>query len=140
MSEPIGNAFVWQVRVYWEDTDGGGVVYHGQYLNFFERARTEWLRSRGIHQGALAQEAGIVFAIRRMTVDWLAPARLDDLLDISVHSVKAGASRLTFAQHMRRGDGKEIATAEVMAVCLDAAQFKPIKMPEQIRSEIEHVE
>lgn len=134
-------SFVWQVRVYWEDTDGGGVVYHSQYLNFFERARTEWLRSLGIHQARLAREEGVVFAIRRMTVDWLQPARLDDLLDVSVHTVSAGAARLNFHQDMRRpGDDTVIATAEVMAVCLDAKQFKPIKIPEQIRLEIEHVQ
>lgn len=133
--------FVWPVRVYWEDTDGGGVVYHSQYLNFFERARSEWLRSRGIHQARIAAEEGVVFAIRRMQIDWLSPARLDDLLDVSVHSVVAGAARLSFQQHMRRQtDQALLATAEVMAVCLDAAEFKPIKMPEHIRSEIENVQ
>lgn len=145
MTEPNAinpvSKFVWPVRVYWEDTDGGGVVYHSQYLNFFERARTEWLRSRGIHQARLAAEEGIVFAIRRMQVDWLLPARLDDLLDVSVHSVTAGAARLSFRQDMRRqADQAVLASAEVMAVCLDARQFKPIKIPETIRSEIDNVQ
>ncbi|MEE4173484.1 MAG: tol-pal system-associated acyl-CoA thioesterase [Xanthomonadales bacterium] len=145
MSEPIGpgrvSGYVWQVRVYWEDTDAGGVVYHGQYLNFFERARTEWLRSRGIHQARLAEETGVVFAIRRMQVDWRYPARLDDLLDVSVHSVTAGATRLDFHQDMERaGDGKLLATATVTAACLDAATFKPTRMPESIRLEISNAE
>lgn len=145
MSEPIEpnrvSAYVWQVRVYWEDTDAGGVVYHSQYLNFFERARTEWLRSRGIHQARLATETGVVFAIRRMQVDWLHPARLDDLLDVSVHSVTAGATRLDFHQDMRRAeDGQHLAVATVTAACLDAATFKPTRMPEFIRLEISNVE
>lgn len=150
------SAYVWQVRVYWEDTDAGGVVYHSQYLNFFERARTEWLRSRGIYQARLAEETGVVFAIRRMQVDWRYPARLDDLLDVSVHSVTAGATRLDFHQDMRRvggevvgeneageneaGAGKLLATATVTAACLDAATFKPTRMPESIRLEISNAE
>lgn len=141
MMEPNGHAWVWQVRVYWEDTDAGGVVYHSQYLNFFERARTEWLRARGIHQAQLAAEHGVVFAIRRMTVDWRRPARLDDLLEVSVHAVRAGRSRLEFRQEMvRHADGAPLASAEVTAACLDAQSFKPITMPEAIRSEINHVE
>lgn len=145
MTEPNSKTpvseFVWPVRVYWEDTDGGGVVYHSQYLNFFERARTEWLRSRGIHQARIAAEEGVVFAIRRMQVEWLLPARLDDVLNVSVHSVTAGASRLEFRQDMhRQSDEALVATAEVMAVCLDAMQFKPIKMPEHIRTEIKNVQ
>jgi acyl-CoA thioester hydrolase len=127
--------------VYWEDTDAGGVVYHSQYLNFFERARTEWLRSKGIHQAELAAEQGVVFAIRRMTVDWRQPARLDDLLDVSVREVRAGRSRLEFRQDMvRNANGVLLATAEVTAACLDATAFKPITMPESIRSEINDVE
>lgn len=129
--------FVWQVRVYWEDTDGGGVVYHSNYLKYFERARTEWLRARGVHQSILAVEENLVFAIQRMAIDWVAPARLDDLLDITVHDVNAGAARLRFTQEMRRvSDGVEIARADVVAVSLDAQRFKPKKMPEWIRSEI----
>ena len=141
MSEPIDAAWVWQVRVYWEDTDAGGVVYHSQYLNFFERARTEWLRAKGIHQARLAEEAGVIFAIRRMSIDWMSPARLDDVLDVTVHTVSAGGAKLVFQQDMRRAeDGQSIASAEVMAVCLDAEAFKPTKMPEHIRSEINDVE
>lgn len=141
MTEPNPNAYVWQVRVYWEDTDAGGVVYHSQYLNFFERARTEWLRSRGVHQARLAEEAGVVFAIRRMALDWRRPARLDDLLNVSVHSVSAGAARLDFLQDMHRADdGAWLASARVTAVCLDADTFKPKKMPEHIRLEIKNVE
>ena len=140
-TELIQPGFVWQVRVYWEDTDGGGVVYHARYLNLFERARTEWLRQRGVHQSELSRDAGVVFAIRSMNIDWLAPARLDDLINVSVHSVNAGASKLTFQQDMHRdADKQHLASASVTAVCLDAKAFKPIKMPEWIRLEINDVE
>ena len=77
------NPFVWRVRVYWEDTDAGGVVYHSQYLNFFERARTEWLRAKGVHQAKIAEQENVLFAIRHMDIDFVNAARLDDELDIS---------------------------------------------------------
>lgn len=133
MSQP----FVWQLRVYWEDTDAGGVVYHSRYLNFFERARTEWLRSRGIEQSRLARDERLVFAISRMEVDFLLPAVLDDELDVSVHSVSAGQTRLEFSQEMtRRSDGRILSRAQVRAACLDADSFKPARMPDWIKQEI----
>ena len=129
--------FVWQLRVYWEDTDAGGVVYHSRYLNFFERARTEWLRSRGIEQSRLARDERLVFAIRRMEVDFLLPAMLDDELDVSVYSVSAGRTRLEFSQEMtRRSDGRILSRAQVRAACLDADSFKPARMPDWIKQEV----
>ena len=131
------HAFVWQVRVYWEDTDGGGVVYHSKYLNFFERARSEWLRALGVHQAELARDHGVVFAITRMDVHFQDAARLDDLLDITVEPVSAGGVRMRFRQVMTRaGDGAAIATADVTAASLDKERFKPIRMPAWIRAEI----
>lgn len=129
--------FVWQLRVYWEDTDAGGVVYHARYLNFFERARTEWLRSRGIEQSRLARDERLVFAISRMEIDFLLPAVLDDELDVSVHSVSAGCTRLEFSQEMtRRSDGRILSRAQVRAACLDADSFKPARMPDWIKQEV----
>lgn len=129
--------FVWQVRVYWEDTDAGGVVYHSNYLNFFERARTEWLRSLGISQSELSSQYNLVFAIRRMEIEFLAAARLDDELDVSVHSVELGASRMTFRQEMsRRSDGRKLATAKVTAACLAADSFKPDRIPDWIKARV----
>ena len=84
------NPFVWKVRVYWEDTDAGGVVYHSRYVNFFERARTEWLRSLGVDQSELAEQENVLFAVRHMEIDFKQAARLDDELDITVHSVEVG--------------------------------------------------
>lgn len=133
------NPFVWRVRVYWEDTDAGGVVYHSQYLNFFERARTEWLRAKGIHQAKMALEDNVLFAIRHMDIDFVQAARLDDELDITVHSVTTSGVRMTFSQDMVRcSDRQSIATAKLTAVCLRADSFKPTRMPRSIRAEIEN--
>ena len=129
--------FVWKVRVYWEDTDAGGVVYHSQYLNFFERARTEWLRSKGVHQAQLASDENVLFAIRHMDIDFEQAARLDDELEITVHTVNAGGVRMTFNQDMTRcSDQQRVATAKLTAVCLKADSFKPTRMPKWIRAEI----
>jgi acyl-CoA thioester hydrolase len=131
------NPFVWKVRVYWEDTDAGGVVYHSRYLNFFERARTEWLRAKGVHQARLAHEDNVLFAIRHMDIDFQNAARLDDELDVSVHTVDARGVRMTFRQDMIRcSDQQTVATAKLTAVCLTADSFKPTRMPKWIRAEI----
>ncbi|MDX1460854.1 MAG: tol-pal system-associated acyl-CoA thioesterase [Xanthomonadales bacterium] len=130
-------AFVWQVRVYWEDTDAGGVVYHARYLHFFERARTEWLRSRGVIQSRLSGEQGLVFAIRHMDIDFFKPARMDDALDVTVQSVEAGATRLRFEQDMtRQADGKLLSSARVTAACLDAVRFKPARIPSGLLEQV----
>lgn len=126
MREP----FVWQMRVYWEDTDGGGVVYHARYLNFFERARTEWLRALGFDQSALAREHGIVFAVRHMEIDFVQAARLDDELRVSARPVQIGASRVVFEQQMHRAaDEILLASAMVKAACLDAGDFRAVRLP-----------
>ena len=131
--------FVWKVRVYWEDTDAGGVVYHSQYLNFFERARTEWLRSMGIQQVTLAEQENVLFAIRHMDIDFIQAARLDDELDITVHSVDVAGARLMLSQEMNRcSDRQAVATAKMTAVCLSADRFKPTRMPKWIRAEIKN--
>lgn len=131
--------FVWRVRVYWEDTDAGGVVYHSQYLNFFERARTEWLRGKGVHQAKLAQQDNVLFAIRHMDIDFVQAARLDDELDITVRNVNTGGVRLTFNQDMTRcSDRQLVATAKLTAVCLQADNFKPTRLPRWIRAEIDN--
>ena len=129
--------FVWKVRVYWEDTDAGGVVYHSQYLNFFERARTEWLREKGVHQAKIATDENVLFAIRHMDIDFMHAARLDDELEITVHSVETGGVRMTFKQDMTRcSDRQQVAAATLTAVCLRADNFKPTRMPYWIRAKI----
>ena len=131
------NPFVWTIRVYWEDTDAGGVVYHSQYANFFERARTEWLRSLGVHQAELAAEMNTVFVVRRMEIDFTRAARLDDELDVTVHSVELGGAKMVLKQEItRRADGERIASAMLIIGCLKANSFKPTRVPGPIRARI----
>lgn len=136
MNESTGAAlpFSHRVRVYWEDTDGGGVVYHAQYVAFLERARTEWLRALGIEQTALKADEDRIFAIRSMQIDFRAPAKLDDELDVRVESVRVGGASLLFAQSIRRvSDGAVLVTAEVKAASLTASTFRPLALTDALR-------
>lgn len=124
-------SFSWPIRVYWEDTDGGGVVYHAGYLRFLERARTEWLRSLGIEQEALRRERDVVFAVRSVQLDFLAPARLDDELIATVELTAVRGASLAFRQSVvRKADGAELVRAAVRAACLVAGTFRPRPLPE----------
>jgi acyl-CoA thioester hydrolase len=126
--------FVWKIRVYMEDTDAGGVVYHSRYANIFERVRTEWLRSLGFNQAELAMEKNVIFVIRHMEIDFIRAARLDDELDVTVHSVAIEGVKMMFDQRMaRHRDGREIAAARLTAVCVQADTFKPTRVPDWIR-------
>ncbi len=133
------------VRVYWEDTDGGGVVYHARYVNFFERARTEWLRSLGFDQSQLQRSEDLVFAIHRMAIDFVRAARLDDQLKVTVTPVAFGAASMQFNQQIIRCDrstgtadnGELIARADVYAACLSASGFTPVRIPESIKDKLE---
>ncbi len=123
--------FNWPVRVYWEDTDAGGVVYYANYLKFMERARSEWLRALGFEQDELRDQAGVVFVVRRVAVDYLAPARFNDEIDVSVSLKQVGAASLSVAQTLSRGPTR-LVSAEVKLACVDALKFKPVKIPEPI--------
>ncbi|AKS40897.1 YbgC/FadM family acyl-CoA thioesterase [Wenzhouxiangella marina] len=117
-------------RVYWEDTDAGGVVYHARYLHFFERARSDWLLALGYPQVKLRNEANRLFAVSRMDTRFLSPARLEDELEVSVVVEQLRAASVIFSQAMHRvGDGELLATAEVRAVCLAADSFRPARAP-----------
>jgi acyl-CoA thioester hydrolase len=120
--------FRWPVRVYYEDTDFGGVVYYANYLRFFERARTEWLRSLGVDHQSLAREAGLQFVVRRAEIDFLRGARLDDELSISVEVVERKRTYLVLKQQALRGD-EPMAVALVQAACVDRETFKPAPLP-----------
>jgi acyl-CoA thioester hydrolase len=125
-------------RVYWEDTDAGGVVYHARYLHFFERARSDWLRQLGFGQRELKAEANRVFAVTRMDTRFIAPARLEDELEVSVRVERLRAVSVVFTQAIHRlGDGELLATAEVHAACLDADSFKPARAPRVMMTAIE---
>lgn len=124
-------AFRWPVRVYWEDTDAGGVVYYANYLKFMERARSEWLRAHGFEQDVLRDQAGIVFVVRRVKIDYLSPARFNDALDVSVGLHEAGRASLVVRQELMR-DSDCLAKAEIALACVDAASFKPARIPAPI--------
>ena len=128
----ITKCFSWPVRVYYEDTDTGGVVYYANYLKFFERARTEWLRNFGLNQDKLAQEEGLIFVVRRALLDFVRPARLDDMLEVTVEPLKLARVYVDLVQEARRGT-QLLARAEVRVACLNQQSFKPAAMPQFLR-------
>ncbi|HJU40915.1 MAG TPA: tol-pal system-associated acyl-CoA thioesterase [Tahibacter sp.] len=127
----LHSAFSWPVRVYWEDTDAGGVVYHASYLRFLERARSEHLRALGIEQERLRTDNGVTFVVRDMTIGFVRPARLDDVLTVTVVLVERRNASLVFEQRiLHAADGCVLVEARVRAACIDAASFRPRPIPE----------
>lgn len=126
--------FRWPVRVYYEDTDASGVVYHARYVAFFERARTEMLRQHNFHQQQLLSEQ-VAFVVRRMTVDYLAPARLDEQLEVQSEITSLRGASLTFAQRIVNSDGVLLSQADVLIACIDPHQMKPRALPKSIVAE-----
>lgn len=123
--------FVWPVRVYFEDTDTGGVVYHAGYLRFYERCRTEWLRHIGHSQQDLMDGHAIAFAVRSMDVHWLKPARLDDLLDVEMRVLDARRASIKAEQRILRStDGTLLSTARVRVACVRVPDFRPVPIPD----------
>jgi acyl-CoA thioester hydrolase len=129
------NEFVWPVRVYYEDTDSGGVVYHANYLKFMERARTEWLRTQGLEQDTLLDDYGIVFAVRALHLDYLRPGRFNDCLKVHTCILQWGNASLTFIQAVQREE-EVLCQAEVKIACLNARTFRPCSIPKSILAEI----
>ena len=130
MAEP----FTWPVRVYWEDTDAGGIVYYANYLKFMERARTELLRSFGIHQNRLAADQGIIFAIVSVNVDYRLPARLDDLLMVTCEVAMEGRVSVAFQQSIwrERVGGELLTTGGTRVACLDHESLRPRRLPDEL--------
>ena len=120
------------LRVYYEDTDLAGIVYYANYLKFIERGRSELLRAVGVDQVRLKQEAGIVFAVRRVAADYLSPARFDDLLTVRTRITGETGARIALAQEVLR-DGTPLFRAEVVMACLTPTG-KPARLPAEIRS------
>lgn len=121
------------VRIYWEDTDAGGVVYHASYVRFLERARSEWLRQAGITQEALLADLDIVFAVRAMRLDFRKPGRLDDLLDVTIERVELRPASMVFVQRLLRpADETLLVDAEVRCACLRGSDFRPRPMPPEL--------
>ncbi|WP_428605641.1 tol-pal system-associated acyl-CoA thioesterase [Sedimenticola sp.] len=127
--------FLWPVRVYYEDTDSGGVVYYANYLKFMERGRTEWLRSLGFEQDELRQKEGVLFAVRQVGIDFRSPARFNDALQVSVQLISRGRASLVFRQEIRTTvDNRLLCDAEVKIACLDADSFRPVPIPHALLS------
>ncbi len=129
------NNFSAQYRVYYEDTDAGGVVYYANYLKFFERARTDFLRARNISQSDLLVREKIAFVVRSCKLDYLRPAKLDDLVDVSVEVVKIGAASIAMRQEMKRG-AELLNVLDVEIVSVDAQSFRPKKIPAAVMTAI----
>ena len=128
--------FIWPVRVYYEDTDCGGVVYHSNYLKYMERARTEWLRHKGLEQDDLRQQ-GIIFVVRHMEIDFLKPAGFNQQLDITVKMMKLGGASLVFEQTIKSAGTQElICRADVKVVCVNADRFQACAIPVEISREM----
>ncbi len=127
--------FNWPIRVYHEDTDDGGVVYHANYLNFMERARTEWLRGLGFCQVALKNELGMMIVVHGLSIDYLSPARFDDALNVVSHLTKIGRTSFEFEQLVKR-DELVLTRASVRLVCVDFEKFRPVAIPTIIRQKM----
>ena len=120
------------VRVYYEDTDAAGIAYHASYLRFAERGRTEFLRNLGFAHGDLALTQGVLFAVTRCVVDFLTPARLDDLVTVTTSVTKVGGARIEMAQHVEAG-GRVLTTLAVTLAVLDARTLRPTRVPAALR-------
>ncbi|VAW81224.1 Tol-Pal system-associated acyl-CoA thioesterase [hydrothermal vent metagenome] len=129
--------FYWPVRIYYEDTDSGGVVYYANYLKFMERARTEYLRSLGFEQDRLRLEQGVLFAVRSVQVDYRQPAWFNDALEISAQVNTVRRTSLIFNQRIMRCEaGDLVCEGQIRIACVDAGTFKPSPIPETLRSEL----
>lgn len=127
MTEP---SFHWPVRVYYEDTDAGGIVYHARYLYYLERARTEWLRQSGYNQGELKQQ-GVIFVVHSMNIKWISPAKLDDQLQVNVRIDKVKKASIQFEQTITLA-GQQKLSATVLVACLNTSNMKPSAIPSEI--------
>lgn len=135
-SNATKTTFDWPVRVYYEDTDAAGVVFYANYLRFLERGRTEWLRALGYEQDVLRRDAGILFAVRRVELDYLAPALFNDLLTVRSSLAQIGGATLTFAQDIRREDIL-CCRGIVKVACINALTLRPCRLPASLVSGIQ---
>ncbi|MBK1693153.1 tol-pal system-associated acyl-CoA thioesterase [Chromatium weissei] len=131
--------FDWPVRVYYEDTDAAGVVFYANYLRFMERGRTEWLRSLGYAQDVLREVENMLFTARRINLDYLSPARFDDLLTVRTQLTHLGGASLTFTQDVRRvADGVLCCRGVVNIACVDAISLRPRRLPSTLAADLSH--
>lgn len=130
--------FKWSVRVYYEDTDAGGIVYYANYLKFLERARTEWLRSLGIEQDSLLQQ-DIGFVVKTVQMENISPAKFNDLLCISSQIVELKRASLVFRQEIQNETNNKLVEALIRVACVDIKKMKPLAIPKTILGELERV-
>ena len=128
--------FNWPVRVYYEDTDSAGIVYHASYLRFMERARTEWLRSLGFELSVLRTEHGVLFTVSRMRLEYLGPAYFNDMLDVSLGLARFGGASLLLDQSVYRAPRELLCRAEVRIACVDATTLRPRPIPQAVCTEL----
>lgn len=126
----MSSEFTWEVRVYYEDTDAGGIVYYANYLKFFERARTEWLRALGVNQDFLLREHDAMFVVKNVSADYHAPARLDDVIKLTLRIEKLGRASIQFVQEAWCGE-RLLNTARVKVGCVDSA-LRPRAVPDAV--------
>ena len=136
MTDKQAAEFVWPVRVYYEDTDAGGVVYYANYLCFMERARSEWLRALGYEQDRLVLEQQTIFAVRNISVDYLSPALFNEQLEVSVRPMELRRASITLAQAVKNHVGVEICRAQIRIACLNATSLRPKRMPNTLYSKL----
>lgn len=132
--------FSWPVRVYYEDTDAGGVVYYANYLKFLERARTEMLRKLGFELDQLAREKHILFIVRKVTIDYHKPAYMDDMLLVRARVEKLRKASIIFRQSIENQNQETLCRAEVVIACIDNTTMKPVALPEPVILELDHVD
>jgi acyl-CoA thioester hydrolase len=132
-------SFEWSIRIYYEDTDAGGIVFYANYLKFFERARTEWLRAGGIDQSALSARAGTVFVVRRTALEYCAPARLDDVLRIESRVSALKRASVEFEQQAWRDD-QLVAAGTILVACVDCVKLRPTGIPKDVIAALSHAQ
>ena len=130
------NEFLWPIRIYYEDTDAGGVVYHTNYIKFMERARTEWLRSLGFEQDELRDNHGVIFAVRSVQVDYNFPAKFNDELMVSSEVIKFGKASITIEQQVKRKDNI-LCKGIIKVAILDNKSFRPKAMPDTLHGQLQ---
>jgi len=132
----MSKSFSIPVRIYYEDTDTGGVVYHANYIKFMERARTEWLRAAGFEQDELRRREGVIFAVSAVEIQFHKPARFNELVSVSVDLERRGAASLSLTQEVRRGE-ELLSSANVRIACIDAERFVPVPIPDYVVERVE---
>ena len=128
--------FIWQIRVYYEDTDAGEVIFYANYLKFMERSRTEWLRKIGFDHKILKEKYGLLFAVKNLTIDYIKPGHLDDLLTVTSELLDSRKASLTFGQNIKNENSELLSEAKVKIACINSKTLKASPMPDKLILEL----